>query len=278
MVSFAGGRTRIGSDDGEPIERPTFVADVAPFLLDVHPVTVAEFRRFVDTTGYETQSERFGSSAVFDVKTGTWSLVDGASWRRPLGPSAPIAADDHPVTQVSWNDARAYCRWTGKRLPTEVEWEHAARGGRSDGPRYAWGDALVVDGHYMANTWQGEFPHRNTAADGFVYTAPVGRFGKTASGLTDMGGNVWQWCDDWFRPYAERGTPFTAGADSAKVLRGGSFLCDPKVCHGFRVSARGHSTPETGLAHVGFRCARDAAGPRDAGAGAASSRHGPGAE
>jgi formylglycine-generating enzyme len=257
MVYFAGGRTRIGSDDGQASERPPFSADVAPFLLDVHPTTVAEFRRFVDATKYVTQSERFGSSGVFDVKTGTWGLVDGASWRLPLGSSAPPAVDDHPVTQVSWNDAVAYCHWAGKRLPTEIEWEHAARNGRSDGPRYAWGDALVVAGRYMANTWQGEFPHRNTAADGWVYTSPVGVFGKTAAGLTDMGGNVWQWCDDWFRPYAERSAAYVPDARSERVIRGGSFLCDPKVCHGFRVSARGHSTPDTGLAHVGFRCARD---------------------
>jgi sulfatase modifying factor 1 len=258
MVYIPGGRTRIGAEDGAPTERPTFYADVASFLLDIHPVTVADYRRFVDAIGYVTQSERFGASGVFDVKSGTWELVDGASWRRPLGPSVPPAPDDHPVTQVSWNDAVAYCRWAGKRLPTEVEWEHAARGGRSDGRRYAWGDALVVDGRYLANTWQGEFPHRNTAADGWVYTSPVGLFGKTPSGLTDMGGNVWQWCDDWFRPYAQRGSHYTPDAESAKVIRGGSYLCDPKVCHGFRVSARGHSTPETGLGHVGFRCARDA--------------------
>ena len=258
MVYFAGGRTRIGSDDGPSAERPAFWADVAPFLLDVHPVTVADFRRFAEATGYVTQSERLGSSGVFDVATGTWSLVDGASWRRPLGPSAAPAPDDHPVTQVSWNDAVAYCRSLGKRLPAEVEWEHAARNGRNAGPTYAWGDALVVDGRYMANTWQGEFPHRNTVADGWLYTSPVGKFGKTPSGLTDMGGNVWQWCDDWYRPYALRARPFTADTESAKVIRGGSFLCDPKVCHGFRVSARGHSTPETGLMHVGFRCARDA--------------------
>jgi sulfatase modifying factor 1 len=258
MLYIPGGRTRIGSEDGPPTERPTFYADVAPFLLDVHPVTVADFRRFADATGYVTQSERFGASGVFDVKSGTWGLVDGARGRRPLGPSSPPAADDHPVTQVSWNDAVGYCRWAGKRLPTEVEWEHAARGGRNGGPHYAWGDALVVAGRYMANTWQGEFPHRNTADDGWVYTSPVGVFGKTASGLTDMGGNVWQWCDDWFRPYEQRGRPYTPDTESARVIRGGSFLCDPKVCHGFRVSARGHSTPETGLAHVGFRCARDA--------------------
>ena len=258
MVAFAGGTTRIGSETGEAMERPTFDVHVDPFFLDVHPVTVGDFGRFVAATGYVTQAERLGNSGVFDPATGRWDLVDHASWRRPRGPDAPPAPADHPVTQVSWHDAVAYCAWAGKRLPTEVEWEHAARNGRNGGPQYAWGDALVVAGRYMANTWQGHFPDRNTVDDGYLYTSPVGTFGKTPSGLTDMGGNVWQWCDDWFRPYAARSTPFEPNADSEKVLRGGSFLCDPKVCHGFRVSARGHSTPETGLLHVGFRCAKSA--------------------
>jgi sulfatase modifying factor 1 len=255
MVFFAGGKTRIGSDTGEPAEQPPFEADVAPFLLDVHPVTVAEFARF-SATGFTTQAERAGGAGVFDPATGAWNFVDGADWRHPRGPDAPASGDDHPVTQVSWNDAQAYCAWAGKRLPSEIEWEHAARNGHDGGPRYAWGDALVVAGHYMANTWQGHFPERNTVDDGYLFTAPVGTFGKTPGGLTDMGGNVWQWCADWFRPYALRDQPFTPRPDSAKVIRGGSFLCDPKVCHGFRVSARGHTTPETGLMHVGFRCAR----------------------
>jgi sulfatase modifying factor 1 len=264
MVAFAGGRTRIGSETGEPAERPTFDVEVAPFLLDVHPVTVGAFGRFVAATGYVTQAERLGNAGVFDPGTGKWSLVDHADWRRPRGPDAAAAPADHPVTQVSWHDAVAYCRWLGKRLPTEIEWEHAARNGRNGGPQYAWGDTLVVGGRYKANTWQGHFPDRNTVDDGYLFTAPVGTFGKTPSGLTDMGGNVWQWCDDWFRPYALRDAPFVPGPDSQKVLRGGSFLCDPKVCHGFRVSARGHSTPETGLLHVGFRCAKsvDAAAAR----------------
>jgi len=255
MVAIPGGRTRIGSDDGEPAERPTFTADVKPFLLDRHPVTVAEFRRFVDATGWVTQAERFGEAGVFDQRTGTWGLVRGASWRHPVDPSAP-AADDHPVTQVSWYDAVAYCAWRKKRLPTEVEWEHAARAGHRAGDHYAWGDALVVDGRYRANTWQGHFPSDNTVADGYLTTSPVGAFGATATGLTDMGGNVWQWTADWYRPYADRDAPFTPTPASEKVIRGGSFLCDPHVCHGFRVSARGHTTPETGLEHVGFRCAR----------------------
>ena len=261
MIHIAGGRTRIGADDGEPTERPMFFADVAPFWLDAHPVTVAEFRGFVASTGYRTQAETFGSANVFHVARGAWEVVAGASWHHPTGPAEAASPDNHPVTQVSWHDAVAYCRWAEKRLPSEIEWEHAARDGKNGGPRYAWGNDLVVDGHYMANTWQGEFPRHNTAADQYVYTAPVGTFGTTASGLTDMGGNVWQWCDAWFRPYAERDRPFTPAADSARVLRGGSFLCDPKVCHGFRVSARGHSTPESSLGHVGFRCARDGSSP-----------------
>ena len=266
MVSFAGGKTRIGSEDGPPTERPQFTADVAPFLLDVHPVTVAEFARFVSATGFKTQSERLGESGVFDVATGKWSLVDGADWRHPRGPATPAAPDDHPVTQVSWNDAQAYCAWAGKRLPTEVEWEHAARGGRGGDHRYAWGDELVVGGRFKANTWQGHFPERNTVDDGYLYTSPVGVFGTNPEGLSDMGGNVWQWCADWYRPYADRDRPFTPTADSEKVIRGGSFLCDPTVCHGFRVTARGHTAPDTGLMHVGFRCARDAVAPTHNGA------------
>ena len=261
MVFFPGGTTRIGSDTGEPAEGPPFIADVAPFLLDVHPVTVGEFARFTDATGFATQAERLGNSGVFDPATGTWSLVDRTDWRHPRGPSAPPAAPDHPVTQVSWHDAEAYCTWVGKRLPSELEWEHAARNGRNGGPQYAWGDALVVAGRYMANTWQGHFPRINTLDDGYLYTAPVGTFGQTPAGLSDMGGNVWQWCAEWFRPYALRDQPFTPDAGSLKVMRGGSFLCDPTVCHGFRVSARGHSTPETGLMHVGFRCARSVDAP-----------------
>ena len=258
MAYVPGGTTTIGSLDGPPHEAPTFVAEIKPFFLDVHPVTVAQYRAFVEASGYKTQAEQFGDGAVFDFKTGTWSLVPGANWRHPFGPDQPPAADDHPVTQVSWNDAVAYCRWAGKRLPTEVEWEHAARNAKPGGLRYAWGDELVVNGKHMANAWQGEFPHRNTVEDGFLATSPVGHFGASPLGLTDMGGNVWEWCEDWYRSYAERDRPFTPTAQSEKSQRGGSFLCDPDVCHGYRVSGRAHSTPETGLCHTGFRCALDA--------------------
>lgn len=258
MVYVPGGRTRIGAEDGAPAERPVFVAHVRPFFLDVHPVTVADFRTFVDATGYRTDAERAGNAAVLDVETGRWALVDGAHWRHPEGASGVPAPDDHPVTQVSWNDAAAYARWAGKRLPTEIEWEHAARGARDARDRYAWGgDALIVGGRHMSNTWQGPFPGPDRREDGFAGTSPVGRFGRTPLGLTDMGGNVWQWCEDWFRSYADRDAPFTPAPGAEKVQRGGSFLCSREFCHGYRVSARSHSTPDSALFHVGFRCARD---------------------
>jgi len=245
MVYVPGGVTQIGSETGEPVERPVFDAEVAPFFMDEHPVTVAQFRAFVEATGYVTEAERFGNAGVLDPDTRRWHLVDGATWHHPFGPDGPAVPDDHPVTQVSWHDAVAYAEWAGKRLPTEVEWEHAARGARNARQSYAWGTSLVEQGRHRANTWQGVFPDYNTGADGYLYTSPVGTFGATPLGLTDVGGNVWEWCQDWFRPYDDRGTPFVAGPSSEKVQRGGSFLC------------RGHSTPETSLFHVGFRCVKD---------------------
>ena len=257
MVYVPGGVARIGSEDGPAHERPVFEVRVEPFFMDVHPVTVAQFRAFVEATGYVTQAERFGDAGVYDDRTGGWRLVRGAHWRRPLGPDGPPAPDDHPVTQVSWHDAVAYAQWVGKRLPTEVEWEHAARGARNAPGPYAWGTSLVTDGRHRANTWQGPFPGPNTLEDGFLYTSPVGAFGATELGLTDMGGNVWEWTADWFRPYVDRDRPFHPDARSEKVQRGGSFLCHESYCHGYRVSARSHSTPETALFHVGFRLVKD---------------------
>ncbi|MGH7476910.1 MAG: formylglycine-generating enzyme family protein, partial [Longimicrobiales bacterium] len=257
MVYVPGGVSRIGSDDGAPEERPAFRARVAPFLMDRHPVTVAQFRTFVEATGHATDAERLGSGAVFDSRAAEWRLVAGATWRNPLGPDGAAAQADHPVTQVSWHDAAAYARWAGKRLPTEVEWEHAARGARDRAAPYAWGDSLIQHGRHHANTWQGSFPDRNTAADGYLLTSPVGAFGPTSLGLTDMGGNVWEWTADWFRPYAERERAVQPDAGAEKVQRGGSFLCHESYCHGYRVSARSHSTPESAFFHVGFRLVQD---------------------
>lgn len=254
MVYVPGGETTIGSRRGRPIERPVFQAEVEAFWMDTHPVTVEQFRQFVKATGYTTEAERFGDAGVFDMETQQWRLVTGAQWRTPLGPEGPPAPDDHPVTQVSWHDASAYCEWAGKRLPTEIEWEHAARSAQNNRNPYAWGTALVEDGQYRANTWQGHFPTQNTGADGYLYTSPVGAFGMTPLGLTDMGGNVWEWTDSWFQPYPLRGVPAASRA-TERVQRGGSFLCHRSYCHGYRVSARSHSTPETALFHVGFRCA-----------------------
>ena len=272
MVLVPGGAVRVGSDDGAADERPVFTARVRPFLLDRHPVTVAQFRRFVEATGHVTDAERFGDAGVMDTASGAWMLVPGASWHHPLGAAAPAAPDDHPVTQVSWNVAAAYARWLGRRLPTEIEWEHAARGGADSRARYPWGDRLVVGGRHMANTGE-RSASRDTSLmdaprglahqhpsdeDGWLGTSPVGAFGATPLGLVDMGGNVWEWTDSWYRSYADRDLPFVPDPSSERVQRGGSFLCSTDFCHGFRVSARSHATPETALFHVGFRTAADA--------------------
>lgn len=273
MVYVPGGQTLIGAEAALPglaHERPAFEAEVVPFFLDQSPVTVARFRSFVEATGYETQAEGFGDAGVLDRETGAWTLAAGANWQRPLGPDAPPAPEDHPVTQVSWNDAQAHCAWTGGRLPTEAEWEHAARGARNRAGPYPWGGADAQEAteepdehriRYRANTWNGTFPVRNTGADGYLRTSPVAAFGATELGLTDLAGNVWEWTASWYQPYplhADVAQPPTGpSGEPERVQRGGSYLCNPSWCHGYRVSARSHATPETALEHVGFRCARD---------------------
>ena len=257
MVYVPGGDALIGSEKGLPMERPVFKTKVAPFFMDIHPVTVSAFREFIEATGYETEAERFGDAGILNLETYQWMLLPGATWEYPMGPEGQKAHDSHPVTQVSWNDAVAYADWRGHRLPTEIEWEHAARGAEKAPDNYAWGNALYIEGKAKANTWDGTFPVRNTEEDGYLLTSPVGEFGKTPLGLTDMGGNVWEWTDSWYRSYQERRKPFDPNEQSERVQRGGSFLCHADYCHGYRVSARSHSTPETSLFHVGFRTVKD---------------------
>ncbi len=259
MVYVPGGFTQIGAEDGQEGEKPVVWAAIKPFFMDEHLVTVAEFRRFVNATHYQTEAEKFGDAAVLDEANGEWKLLKGANWAYPQGKTKPPAADNHPVTQVSWNDAQAYAQWAGKRLPYEFEWEHAARNATNSRSRYPFGNALqTADGNYLANTWNGTFPERDAVLDGFHYTSPVGQFGKTPLGLTDMTGNVWQWCQDWRQSYADVVAGQPPVNPTEKVQRGGSFLCEPGWCHGYRVSGRSFTSPETALMHVGFRCVKDA--------------------
>jgi len=245
---------QIGDDRAPRDERPQFAMDVAAFRMDRTPVTVTQFRVFVEATGHVTDAERVGAAGVLSKGEGGWVDVAGASWSHPRGADKPPAANDHPVTQVSWNDASAFCAAHGARLPTEFEWERAARLGQTpDGTVF---DAVGMEGmnaKHRLNVWQGVFPVIDTGEDGYLGTSPVGAFGEAPSGLTDLAGNVWEWTASAYAPY-----PAHAGdvrdADE-RVQRGGSFLCSVGGCEGFRVTARAHSTPETALMHVGFRCA-----------------------
>ena len=247
MVYLPAGIWEIASYDGESRSK----VKIKPFFIDKNLVTVADFEAFVKATGYQTQAEKFGNSAVFNYERQEWEMVDGADYHFPFGPGKDKSLPDHPVTQISWNDAKAYADWKGKRLPTAAEWEWAASSaGKTEGD-YSWGDKLIENGKYKANTWQGEFPVKNTKEDGFNATSPVGHFGANPIGLTDMGGNVWQWTADIVKPTAEEALSDTT---SRIVTKGGSFLCDPNVCHGFKIKGKSSTTPETGLSHTGFRC------------------------
>ncbi len=260
MVRIPGGRFAMGAAHGAPYEGPVHEVELGPFWLDRTEVTVAAFARFVDATGYRTDAERIGWSGVFDLAHGEWGRVDGADWRHPEGPGS-TADPAEPVVQVSWSDAARFAAWAGKRLPTEAEWERAARGGLA-GKTYAWGDDLRPGGRYVANFWQGRFPARNEGADGFVRRAPVARFPPNGYGLYDVAGNVWQWVADWWDPsyYAASPTrdPRGPAAGSERVIRGGSWMCAENYCRGYRVAARSHTPPDSGLDNLGFRCARDA--------------------
>ena len=254
MSLILGGEIWIGSESGLANEKPVFLTEVQPFLMDKKMVTVAEFRDFIEETGYVTEAEIFGDGVVFDFKKSTWVLLPNATWDYPQGPLAEKANDNHPVTMLSYSDADEYLSWVDKRLPTEVEWEHAARGiSLRDNP-YSWGQELKEnDSTYMANTWNGVFPIMNTIDDGYLTTSPVGTFGTNQFDLSDMGGNVWEWTSDWYRSYEDYNQPYIINPASQKVLRGGSFLCHTSYCHGYRVSARSYTPIDNSMFHIGFR-------------------------
>jgi sulfatase modifying factor 1 len=248
--------------------------DVGPFAMAAATVTNAEFAAFVDATGRATDAEKYGWSFVFagllpddfpDTRgvamAPWWRQVFEADWRRPEGPHSTIdGRDDHPVVQVSWNDAVAYGEWSGGRLPTESEWEFAARGGLDQQP-FPWGDQLEPGGEHRMNVWQGEFPSANTEDDGFYAIAPVRSFPANGYGLHEMTGNVWEWCSDWFALDAyQRDTadhPRGPSGGERKVMRGGSYLCHESYCRRYRVDARSSSEPDSSAGNVSFRLVRD---------------------
>ncbi|MFT3662428.1 MAG: formylglycine-generating enzyme family protein [Gordonia sp. (in: high G+C Gram-positive bacteria)] len=263
LIELAGGDFLMGSDDALSyrldFEGPVRNEHVAPFAIAATTVTVDRFAEFVRATGHRTDAEVFGDSLVFVhaavdgewpavAATPWWVVVPGADWRRPYGPGGIDAATDlgdHPVTHVSHRDALAFCAWAGARLPTESEWEYAARGGLT-GRRYPWGDERTPGGEHRMNVWQGTFPDHNTAADGFAFTAPVRTYPPNGYGLYQVTGNVWEWTDSAFAP--RRG-------DFRPVMRGGSYLCHESYCRRYRVSARTANSPETSTGHTGFRVA-----------------------
>jgi formylglycine-generating enzyme required for sulfatase activity len=303
MVWIPGGEFWMGDDSPDerdpsrllfPDAAPVHRVRVDGFWMDQTTVTNEQFARFVQQTGYVTVAERpldpkdfpdappeklVPGAGIFNPPPGKsveqcvscgewWTYKPGAYWRHPEGPGSTIQGrEKHPVVHIAWEDATAYAKWAGKRLPTEAEWERAARGGLERKP-YVWGDELCPGGKWMANVWQGTFPGENTAEDGFRGTAPVGSFPPNGYGLYDMAGNVWQWCADWYRPDYYRVSPSRnpKGPESSvdpdglgvpkRVQRGGSFLCAANYCVRYRVGARGQGAVDTGLSHTGFRCAK----------------------
>lgn len=304
MVLIPAGTYRMGGDNAQaaPDELPKHTVSVDSFWMDPHEVTNAEFAAFVAATGYRTTAEQkpdwdelkknlppgtpkpadsalVAASLVFTppdhpVDLGDysqwWRWVPGADWRHPDGPQSNIEGkDNYPVVQVSWDDAVAYCKWAGKRLPTEAEWEWAARGGRVN-EVYPWGNEPIDRGAPKANTWDGSFPERNTARDGFAGLAPVRSFAPNGYGLYDMAGNVWEWCADWYRndyyQQAGEGARNPQGPANSydpdepymakRSVRGGSFMCNESYCTGYRVARRMKASPDSGSSNVGFRCVR----------------------
>ena len=257
-------------------ERPVHSIDLEAFYCGEATVTNAQFSTFVKATGYTTDAEVAGSSAVFHLLFAGqpsdvvgvsdvapwWLEVRDASWRHPIAPGSGEGwVANHPVVHVSWNDAVAYCQWAGQRLLTEAEWEFAARGGL-DGSRYPWGDDLMSpSGRWRCNIWQGDFPERNDVDDGHLGTAPVKTFESNGFGLYQMAGNVWEWCQDWFSPtyYADSPSCGPRGPEEGdrRILRGGSFLCHDSYCNRYRVAARSAAGPDSSASNTGFRTAND---------------------
>ena len=257
MIFIKGGKFIFGNDKGLERERPEQEVIVQSFLIDKNLVTVNDFRNFITSTNYKSEAEKFGNAIVFIDSINTWQLINGATWEYPLGNSNPIAFDNHPVTQVSWNDALAYCEFCDKTLPTEVQWEYAAsERGQKKNQLFYWGNDLVINNKYMCNTWASGYPNSIGFQDGFKYTSPVGYYGANSLGMFDMAGNVWEWCYNWHLPYTGSNQIFPTELQG-KAQRGGSFLCNPNYCHGFRLSARSATSPESSLFHVGFRCAKN---------------------
>jgi len=306
MVLIPGGLFDMGGDNNQASEDeyPKHKVQVDPFYMDVTEVTNAQFKKFIAATGYVTTAERkpdweeikktvppgtprppdsvlVAASLVFRQADGPvdlnnfnqwWNWVEGASWRHPQGPGSSIEGkDNYPVVHVSWDDAQAYCKWAGKRLPTEAEWEFAARGGLINNI-YPWGNEHVNQGAPKANSWEGKFPYLNEKKDGYITAAPVKSFAANGYGLYDMAGNIWEWCSDWYHHdyYRQLEGKLTANPQgpeksydpqepytAKRSLRGGSFLCNDSYCSGYRAARRMKSSPDTGLEHTGFRCVRD---------------------
>lgn len=283
MVRLGGGTFLMGGE-GEGVwfadgESPVRETELSAFWIDETTVTNAAFASFVDAVGHATEAERFSWSFVHlsqlseeqrerhaSRRVGNlewWFGIEGANWRTPLGDGRcfdELGRRDHPVVHVSWNDAAAFAHWAGKRLPTEAEWEFAARGGLLQ-RRYPWGDELLVGGEHRCNLWQGTFPTLDTGEDGYCGTAPARSFPPNGHGLYHMAGNVWEWAADWFSPVygrtAPRENPKGPEQGERRAMRGGSYLCHESYCNRYRCSARSSNTPDTSTGHLGFRCAAD---------------------
>src|SRR4051812_36992664 len=279
MVQLDAGSFLMGSEDqfaypGDG-EGPVREVRISAFSLDAYAVSNEQFAAFAEKTGFITDAERFGWSFVFGgmlpddfpptravAATPWWRQVEGAYWARPDGPHSGLEGRmDHPVVHVSWNDAQSYCAWAGTRLPTEAEWEYAARGGL-EGEVFPWGDELEPGGEHRMNVWQGVFPSENMVADGYYGTCPVDAFPPNGYGLHNTTGNVWEWCADWFsvdfHTRDKRTDPLGPGHGTNRSTRGGSFLCHHSYCRRYRVAARNSMEPESSTGNTGFRCALDA--------------------